>query len=84
MRVKGHRAALSEYRENAKDRRLYATRTGFVFCTSDVLEETEGTKRIDNRIKDYYGIPGSAITETMIRVMATKIFLRRQQNGQDA
>ena len=74
MRVKGHRAALSEYRENTQERRIYVTRTGFVFCTSDELEETEGTKRIDNRIKDYYGIPGSSITETMVRVMATKIF----------
>ena len=74
MRVKGHRAALSEYRENVKERRIYVTRTGFVFCTVDDLKETDGTKRIDNRIKDYYGVPGSSITETMVRVMATKIF----------
>lgn len=73
MRVKGHRAALSEYRENTNER-LYATRTGFVICTSEDMEETEGLKRIDNRIKDYYGVPGSGITETMIRVMVTKIF----------
>ena len=74
MRVKGHRAALSEYRENTHDRRLYSTRTGFVFCTADKLKETDGTKRIDNLIKDYYGIPGNSITETMVRVMSTKIF----------
>ena len=74
MRVKGHRAALSEYRENVKERRLYATRTGFVICTSEDMKETEGLKRIDNRIKDYYGVPGSSITETMVRVIATKIF----------
>lgn len=74
MRVKGHRAALSEYHENAKDRRIYVTRTGFVFCTSEDLKETAGLLRIDNRIKDYYGVPGSAITETMIRVISTKIF----------
>lgn len=74
MRVEGHRAALSEYRENAKERRLYATRTGFVICASEDMEETEGLKRIDNRIKDYYGVPGSGITETMIRVIVTKIF----------
>lgn len=74
MRVKGHRAALSEYRENTKELRMYATRTGFVICASEDMEETEGLKRIDNRIKDYYGIPGYAITETMIRVMVTKIF----------
>lgn len=74
MLVKGHRAALSEYRENTQERRLYVTRTGWVFCASDELEETESTKRIDNRIKDYYGVPGSSITETMVRVMATKSF----------
>ena len=74
MRVKGHRAALSEYRENTHERGIYATRTGFVICTSEDMKETEGLKRIDNRIKDYYGVPGSAITETMVRVMATKIF----------
>ena len=74
MRVKGHRAALSEYRENVNDRRIYASRTGFVICTSSDVPETNGLKRIDNRIKDYYGIPGHAITETMIRVMVTKIF----------
>ena len=74
MRVKGHRAALSEYRENVNDRRIYATRTGFVICTSEDMKETEGLKRIDNRIKDYYGVPGSGITETMVRVMVTKIF----------
>ena len=73
MRVKGHRAALSEYRENVKDKRLYVTRTGFVFCTADEPEDTEGTKRIDNRIKDYYGIPGNSISETMVRVMAIKM-----------
>ena len=72
MRVKGHRAALSEYRENTQELRLYVTRTGWVFCTSDELEETESTKRIDNRFKDYYGIPGNAITETMGRVMSTQ------------
>ena len=74
MRIKGHRAALSEYRENTCERRLYATRTGFIFCTAEDLKETEGMLRIDNRIKDYYGVPGSSITETMVRVMATKIF----------
>ena len=74
MRVKGHRAALSEYRENTQERRLYATRTGFVICTSEDMKETEGLKRIDNRIKAYYGVPGSSITETMVRVIATKIF----------
>ena len=74
MRVKGHRAALSEYRENIQERRIYVTRTGFVFCTADDLKETVGLQRIDNRIKDYYGIPGSAITETMIRVISTRIF----------
>lgn len=74
MQVKGHRAALSEYRENTQERRLYVTRNGFVFCTSDELEETEVTKRIDNRIKDYYGIPGNAITETMVRVVSTQSF----------
>ena len=74
MRVKGHRAALSEYRENTRERRIYVTRTGFVFCTSEDLKETAGMVRIDNRIKDYYGVPGSGITETMVRVMATKIF----------
>ena len=74
MRVKGHRSALSEYRENTKDRRMYITRTGFVICTSEDMPETEGLKRIDNRIKDYYGVPGSGITETMVRVMVTKIF----------
>lgn len=74
MRVKGHRAALLEYRENTQERRIYATRTGFIFCTSEDLEETKGLKRIDNRIKDYYGVPGSGISETMIRVMVTKIF----------
>ena len=74
MRVKGHRAALSEYRENVKERMLYVTRTGFVFCTSEDLKETAGMLRIDNRIKDYYGVPGSSITETMVRVMATKFF----------
>lgn len=74
MQVRGHRAALSEYRENTQERRLYVTRNGFVFCTSDELEETEGTKRIDNRIKDYYRIPGDAITETMVRVVSTQSF----------
>lgn len=74
MRVKGHRAALSEYRENPQERRLYATRTGFVMCTSEDIPEADGLERIDNRIKDYYGIPGHAITETMIRVMVGKIF----------
>ena len=74
MRVKGHRAALSEYRENVKERRLYATKTGFVFCTSEDLKETAGVLRIDNRIKEYYGIPGSSITETMIRVIFYKNF----------
>lgn len=74
MRVKGHRAALSEYRENVNERRIYVTRTGFVFCTSEDLKETAGMLRIDNRIKDYYGVPGSSITETMIRVISTKIF----------
>ena len=74
MRVKGHRAALSEYRENVNERRIYVTRTGFVFCTSEDLKETVGMLRIDNRIKDYYGVPGSGITETMVRVMVTKIF----------
>ena len=74
MQVRGHRAALSEYRENTQELRLYVTRNGFVFCTSDELEETEGTKRIDNRIKDYYRIPGDAITETMVRVMSTQSF----------
>ena len=74
MRVKGHRAALSEYRENTQGQRMYATRTGFVICTSDDLKETDGLKRIDNRIKDYYGVPGSGISETMVRVMVIKIF----------
>lgn len=74
MRVKGHRAALSEYRENTCERRIYVTRTGFVFCTSEDLKETAGMLRIDNRIKDYYGVPGSGISETMVRVMVTKIF----------
>ena len=74
MQVKGHRAALSEYRENVNDRRIYVTRTGFVICTSEDMKETEGLKRIDNRIKDYYGVPGSSITETMVRVISTKIF----------
>lgn len=74
MRVKGHRAALSEYRADTKGMRMYATRTGFVICSSEDLKETEGLKRIDNLIKDYYGIPGHAITETMIRVIVTKIF----------
>lgn len=74
MRVKGHRAALSEYRENVNDRRIYATRAGFVICTSKDMSERDGLKRIDNRIKDYYGVPGSGITETMVRVMVTKVF----------
>lgn len=74
MRVKGHRAALSEYRENTCERRIYVTRTGFVFCTSEDLKETAGMLRIDNRIKDYYGVPGLGISETMVRVMVTKIF----------
>lgn len=74
MRVKGHRAALSEYRENIQERRIYITRTGFVFCTSADLKETAGMLRIDNLIKDYYGVPGSSITETMVRVISTKIF----------
>ena len=73
MRIKGHRAALLEYRENVKDRRLYVTKTGFVFCTKSEPEDTKGTKRIDNLIKDYYGIPGNAISETMVRVMAIKM-----------
>lgn len=73
MRVQGHRSALSEYRENTQKRRLYVTRTGWVFCTSDELEETASMLRIDNLIKDYYGVPGSSITETMIRVISTKI-----------
>lgn len=74
MRVKGHRAALSEYRLNTQERRMYATRTGFVIWASEDMPETDGLKRIDNRIKDYYGVPGSGITETMVRVMVTKIF----------
>ena len=74
MRVKGHRSALSEYRADTKGMRMYATRTGFVICTSEDMEETEGLKRIDNRIKDYFGVPGHAITESMIRVMVIKIF----------
>lgn len=74
MRVKGHRSALSVYRENTQERRIYASITGFVTCTSEDMPETDGLKRIDNMIKDYYGVPGSSITETMIRVMVTKIF----------
>lgn len=74
--IKGHRAALKEFKAAPQEKVIVVDRTGTIKCFtfeywSTVLPAT--IERIDSKARMYYKVRSTDLTETMVKNTAIKI-----------
>lgn len=75
--IKGHRAALKEFKVNPLERVITVSKEGDIECRkyAEWLEcmETDYLRRVDLRARLYYKVSSKNLTEAMVKNTAIKI-----------
>lgn len=75
--IKGHRAALKEFKVNPLERVITVSKEGNIECRkyAEWLEymETDYLRRVDLRARLYYKVSSKHLTEAMVKNIAIKI-----------
>ena len=75
--IKGHRAALKEFKVNPLERVITVSKEGDIECRkyAEWLEfkETDYLRRVDLRARLYYKVSSKHLTEAMVKNTAIKI-----------
>lgn len=71
--IKGHRAALKEFKANPLERLILVNKEGDVKCY-DWVDSVDGTwYRVDCTARLYYKVSSAQLSETMVKNTAIKI-----------
>lgn len=72
--IKGHRAALKEFKVNPLERVITVSKEGDIECRKYAeFVETDYLRRVDLRARLYYKVSSKHLTEAMVKNTAIKI-----------